>query len=191
MLFLATFFEATCTLLYGFLEKIHNYKLLVFVIFLLRGLHGVGSAIIITLVYSLTYSLSDPKNVQSSLGYIEIAWSSGIAIGPLFASFFYHLGGYPLTFYILGCFLYFSVYLTKKLQNELQDFTNKNQDDNNNINITENNDINNIQEDSSITPSVLGYVTKYKVVILLLSSVSSFIANTFYFPSLTNHLMNK
>ena len=68
------------------------------IIFTLRIIHGCCSAIIGTLLYSLTISLSNKDETQSSLGKLEIGWAAGTCSGPLFASFFYKLGGYSLPF---------------------------------------------------------------------------------------------
>ena len=91
LLSFATFFEATCTLLYGFLPLIHFYPLLITIIFFLRILHGCCASIIGTLVYSLTISLSEENETQISLGNLEIGWTLGTCSGPFFASFFYKL----------------------------------------------------------------------------------------------------
>ena len=93
LLIFATFCEATCTLLYGFLIFISNYPVLITIIFLLRILHGCCSAIIGTLVYSLTISLAEEGEMQISLGNLEVGWSLGTSSGPLFASFCYKFGG--------------------------------------------------------------------------------------------------
>ena len=46
----ATVLEAICTFFYGFLDKIGNYYPLIFLSFLVRILHGIGSGITATLV---------------------------------------------------------------------------------------------------------------------------------------------
>ena len=115
LLCFATFCEASCTILYGLLFFISNFTLLMIIIFSLRILHGCCSAIIGTLVYSLTISLADKENTQSSLGKLEIAWAMGCSSGPLFASFFYNIGGYPLPFIASGMCLYIFFYLSKQI----------------------------------------------------------------------------
>ena len=67
LLCFATFSEATCTLLYGFLIYISNYPLLITIIFILRIIHGCCSAIIGTLVYSLTISIVEESELQICL----------------------------------------------------------------------------------------------------------------------------
>ena len=58
LLYFATFFEATCTLLYSFLQKIPSLTLFLIIVFTLRVINGIFSSFIITLVYSLVCSLS-------------------------------------------------------------------------------------------------------------------------------------
>ena len=168
LLYFATFFEATCTLLYSFLEKIPSLTLFLIIVFSLRIIHGIFASFIITLVYSLTCSLSDEEEVKSNLGYIEVGMSLGSSAGPLFVSIFYKIGGYKLPFLILGLFLYISVYLTKILENEKFD---KNE----------------IEED----PSIFKFLNNLDVILISGALVLSVVSFTFYFPCLTNHLYEK
>ena len=118
LLYLATFFEASCTFLYAFLELIPSKILFLLIVFFLRIIHGIGSAFVGTLIYSVACSSANEDELKSSLGYIELGLSLGTSSGPLFASLFYNLGGYKLPFIALGLFLYISVYLTKILEKE-------------------------------------------------------------------------
>ena len=118
LLYFATFFEATCTFLYSFLERISSLYLFLFIVFFLRIIHGICSSFIGTLVYSIACSLASEEELKSALGYIEMGLSLGSSTGPLFTSVFYKLGGYPLPFLVLGSLLYISVYLAKILGNE-------------------------------------------------------------------------
>ena len=90
LLYFATFFEATCTLLYAFLESISSLYLFLFIVFFLRIIHGICSAFIATLVYSIACTLASEEEIKSDIGYIEIGLSLGLSCGPLFASLFYH-----------------------------------------------------------------------------------------------------
>ena len=168
LLYFATFFEATCTLSYSFLEKIPSLTLFLIIVFSLRIIHGIFASFIITLVYSLTCSLSDEEEVKSNLGYIEVGMSLGSSAGPLFVSIFYKIGGYKLPFLILGLFLYISVYLTKILENEKFD---KNE----------------IEED----PSIFKFLNNLDVILISGALVLSVVSFTFYYPCLTNHLYEK
>ena len=168
LLYFATFFEATCTLSYSFLENIPSLSLFLIIVFSLRIIHGIFASFIITLVYSLACSLSDEDEIKSNLGYIEIGMSLGSSAGPLFVSIFYKIGGYKLPFLLLGLFLYISVYLTKILENEKLD---KNE----------------IEEE----PSFFKFLNNFDIILISGALILSMIAFTFYFPSLTNHLYEK
>ena len=168
LLYFATFCEATCTLIYGILNIISSFSILIFLVFFLRMVHGISSGIISVLVYSLTGSLSNEDDVQTSLGYQEVAWSLGMAIGPLIASIFYSIGGYSLPFIFTGIILYTSVYLTSKLNLE-KNIENEKQIENN--------------------PSFLSSLFHIKIIICLGTIICSVMSETFFYPSLTNHLI--
>ena len=118
LLYFSTFFVASCTILYAFLYYISSFYSLIIWAFLIRTIHGFSSGIVFTLVYSLTISLSNKDSTQKNLGYLELGLCFGISCGPLIASIFYKIGGYPLPFYVSGFFLYLSVYLTNKMGKE-------------------------------------------------------------------------
>ena len=138
------------------------------VIFLLRISHGVCSAIIGTLVYSLTISLADENETQTSIGNLEIGWSLGTAFGPLFASLFYRLGGYSAPFILLGLLLYVSVYITFKIDSRKL----------------------NKDEESDENPPFASFLVYPEIFIILFALIINMIEVTFYFPCLTNHLTN-
>ena len=170
LLCFATFCEASCTICYGLLIFVSNLNILMIIIFSLRILHGCCSAIIGTLVYSLTILLADQDSTQSSLGKLEIAWAVGCSSGPLFASFFYNIGGYSLPFIASGMCLYISVYLSRQVDAKILKEDVEKEDDGN-INY-------------------LRYFF-YKEIFLILIGFSICMINvTFYFPCLTYHLTN-
>lgn len=166
LLCFATLFEATCTVLYGFLIYINNYTILITIIFLLRILHGCCSAIIGTLVYSLTISLAEESEMQISLGNLEVGWSLGTSSGPLFASFCYRFGGYSMPFILLGLFLYISFYLAKHI-----DSTKLNK-----------------EEEAEKDPPFASFLIHPKVFLILFGIMIVMIIYSFYYPCLTNHL---
>ncbi len=166
LLIFATFCEATCTLLYGFLPIIQIHYLLLIIIFLLRILHGCCAGIIGTLLYSLTITLSEENETQLALGNLELGWSFGTSFGPLFASFFYKIGGYSLPFISLGIFLYISVYISKKIHSEK---------------------LNN-EEETEEDPPFASFFLYPKIYLILITFIIGMIIVTFYFPCLTYHL---
>ena len=166
LLCFSAFLEATCTLLYGFLIFIKSFDILIPIIFILRIIHGACSAIIGTLVYSLTISLAEENEIQISLGNLEIAWSLGTSIGPIFASFCYNFGGYPLPFISLGLLLYISVYIIKKIHSDKL----------------------NMENEADKEPS-FGKLLIYPIIFLIIGGfIIVMIVSSFYFPCLTNHL---
>ena len=67
LLFFAAFFEASCTILYGFLIYFPSYKIFLFTIFILRIIHGCCSSMIGVVVYSLAASLSEKEKTKINL----------------------------------------------------------------------------------------------------------------------------
>jgi len=162
----ATLFEAICTILYGFLIYIDSYPVLITIIFLLRIIHGSCSAIIGTLVYSLTISLAEESEMQISLGNLEVGWSLGTSSGPLFASFCYRFGGYSLPFIALGLLLFISVYLARHIDSEK---------------LTK-------EEEVEKNPPFASFLIHPQVFLILFGFIVVMIINSFYYPCLTNHL---
>ncbi len=170
LLFISTFLEATCTLLYGFLNYIHSYDTLIIVIFSLRIIHGICSSIIGILVYSLTISLASENELQLSIGNLEIGWSIGTSSGPLFVSFFYSFGGYSLPFIILGLVLYISVFIVTRINSEKL--------------------LSKEEEDSESNPSFVRFIIYPHIFIILLGLIIVTILSSYYYPCLMNHLQD-
>ena len=166
LLQISTFCEASSTLLYGIISYINSFYALLIFMFIIRIIHGCCCGIIGTLVFSLTISLSKPSEVQKALGNLEIAWCIGITSGPIFASIFYKIGGYHLPFLMLGSFLYISFYLSTKVAQVKTESEEKNDGD----------------------PPFLKYFAYCDVILILGVFFSGYIAQSFFFPSLTNHL---
>ena len=157
--------EAICTIFYGFLNLIYNKFSLISFSFLSRALHGIGSGITGTLVYSLTTSFSNENEVKTSLGYLEIAWSLGVSSGPLLASILYSIGGYSLPFNVLGILLLISFFFVYNLELPL-------------------NKINEEQTNNQL----LNLLKNFEINLNLLIIIVGLLSVTYYFPSLTNHL---
>jgi len=166
LLYFATFYEATCSILYGFTGSIKSSHLLIILMFTFRVMHGICGGIIGTLVYSLTISLSNKKETKKALGYLQMGWCLGTTCGPVFASVFYKIGGYPLPFIVLGLFLYISVYLAIQVGHE------KTESDQN------------VEEN----PEIMKYLKYCNINIIIGGLILGMLAQTFYFPCLTNHL---
>lgn len=166
LLYFATFCEASSTLLYGIISFINSFYAILIFMFIIRIIHGCCCGIIGTLIYSLTISLSNPSEVQKSLGNLEIAWCIGITSGPIFASIFYKLGGYRLPFLVLGSLLYTSVFLSTRVAKERTES----------------------EEEIKENPPFLKYMRYGEVIFILGIFFSGYISQSFFFPCLTNHL---
>lgn len=166
LLYLSTFFEATSTLLYSIVYFINSFYTILIIMLIIRIIHGCCVGITGTLIYSLTISLSKSSEVKKDLGYLEIGWCLGVIIGPIFASIFYKIGGYPLPFLILGSILYISVFLTSKVAQEKIESNIKMEND----------------------PPFLKFL-KYKEILFILGLFFiGYNSQSFFYPCLTNHL---
>ena len=171
LLSFVTFFEAVMTVLYGILIYIPNKIILLIIIFIIRTIHGICAGTIGTLVYSLTISFAEKGKTQTSLGRLEIAYTLGSSIGLLIASAFYKIGGYPLPFFVGGCFTFASFYLTFQIneKNMKKDSDEKEGDDNYNY---------------------LKYLLNPEIYSILIGFVVVMINVTYFAPSFSNHLSN-
>ena len=167
ILYISTFGEATCMLLYGILSFINSFYLLIIMMFILRIIHGICAGFVGVLVYSLVSSISSEDEVQLALGYMEVAWCIGLSGGPLCAAIFYKLGGYYLPFIVLGLILFTSVYFTHIISEEK---------------------IESDEENDKQEHSFMKLLFNVNIILTLGSIALGVIVNTFYFPSLTNHL---
>ena len=169
MLYIGTFIEASCVILYGFFNFIPYFHLFIIISFSLRTIHGLACGVISILIYSLISSISTKEENQIALGNMEIAWCIGLSAGPLFASIFYEIGGFILPFLVLGSLLYISVYLTKIVSQEKINAEAKENQDNN-------------------ESSWLKTIFHLSIIINIGAVTLGIIATTYYFPCLTNHL---
>ena len=166
----ATLFSGLITIIYGFLIYLPNKTLLIVIIYFLRIFHGCCSSIISTLVYSLTITFAKKGKTQSSLGKLEVAWAVGVSSGPLIASVFYKIGGYPLPFLITGILTFFPLIYSFRIK----DKKNKKEQD---------------EEIEDNNYNYLKYLFYPQVYSLLIGVVAGMISVTFFMPCLTLHLI--
>ncbi len=164
LFYLTNIIEAFATIIYGFLIYVNNYNFFIFITFILRIIHGMGGGIVSTLLYSIGVSISSPEEIFTTLGYLEIAWSLGVSIGPVLASCLYHIGGFPLPFFTIGCFFFVGIYFIKS------------------INISD--------KGSDSSPNFFKFFN-FEMFTNFVPTVVFQIAQTYYFPSLTYHLTGK
>ena len=164
LFYLTNIIEALATISYGLLNYVNNHNLFLFLAFSIRLLHGMGGGIVSTLLYSIGVSLSSPDEIVTTLGYLEIAWSLGVSIGPVLASCLYHFGGFSLPFYVIGAFFFIGIYFIKIL---------------------------NISDKSSGTSPNFFNFFNLEMFTNFVPTVVFQIAQTYYFPSLAYHLTGK
>ena len=172
LLYFATFFEASCTILYGFLIYFPSYKIFLFTIFALRIIHGCCSAMIGVVVYSLAASLSKKENTKVNITSMEIGWSLGKVVGPIIGSICFKFGGYIAPFIFLGIASYTSLLLVKNIKIEFEIGDN---DEKNEVNINE---------------EIGKILFKAEAWIILIGFVIGIIIDIYFYPSLTYHLSN-
>ena len=164
LFYLTNIGEALATIIYGLLIYVNNYYLFIFIVFTIRFIHGMCGGNVSTLIYSIGVSLSSPEELVATLGYLEIAWSLGVSIGPVLASALYHFGGYSLTFYSIGLSFFIPIYF---------------------INI-----LNISDEISEESPNFFKFFN-FEMFNNFVPTVVYQISQTYYFPSLTYHLTEK
>ena len=123
-----------------------------------------SGGIVSTLIYSIGVSLSSSDGIITTLGYLEIAWSLGVSIGPVLASFLYHFGGFSLPFYTIGALFLIIIYfihilnISDEVNDERPNFFK----------------FFNLEMFTNFVPTLVFQI-----------------AQTYYFPSLTYHLTDK
>ena len=171
LLLFAAFFEALCTILYGFMIYFPSYKIFLFFIFLLRIIHGCCSSIIGVVVYSLAVSLSEKEKTKINLTNMEIGWSLGKILGPIIGAICFKFGGYILPFLFLGFLLFFSLFLAKKIKLEFKN--------NEEINI-----------DKKSDDEIMNFIHSAETWIILFGFVIGIVVDCYFYPCLTYHLTN-
>ena len=119
-LFLVSVFGQTlCTFFYGFMVFIRNNTLFIFLGFVSRLLHGFFTSIVNIISFSMTALINkNKKELERAMGYMELSWGIGLAVGPSVIGVFFDIGGYCLPFIIIG-FVYLSgVYYFYQIPNE-------------------------------------------------------------------------
>ena len=171
LLSFGTFFSALITIIYGFLIYLSHKISLIIIIFSLRIFHGCCSSIVSILVYSLTITYAKKGKTQSSLGKLEVAWSVGVSSGPVIASVFYKIGGYPLPFFVSGICTFLPLFLIFRIkEKKIEKEHDEEEEDYNNYNY-------------------LKYLIYPEIYSVLVGIVVGMISVTFFFPCLTYHLI--
>ena len=171
LLYFAAFFEASCTLFYGFLIYFPSYKIFLITMFILRIIHGCCSAMIGVVVYSLAASFSEKENTKVNITSMEIGWSLGKVVGPIIGAICFKFGGYIAPFIFIGISSYTSIFLVKNIKINFE------------IGDNEENEVNINDEISKI-------LFKAEAWTILIGFVIGIIIDLYFYPCLTYHLIN-
>ena len=98
------------------MSKIENRNLFICISLFSRFCQGIGSALSSTLVYSISASLCEADQLEVTMGYMELAYSLGLTIGPLIASFLFYLRGYSFPFYVFGLLALICIFFISNLE---------------------------------------------------------------------------
>jgi MFS family permease len=107
--------QTICTFYYGFMAFIQNNFFFIFTGFVTRFLHGLFSAFVSVIAFSITTSINEGKELERAMGYMELSWGIGLAIGPAVIGMFFDIGGYCLPFILIGLIYLSGVYLFNNL----------------------------------------------------------------------------
>ena len=103
--------QTICTFYYGLMAFIGNNFLFVFTGFIARLLHGLFSAFVSVIAFSITSLINEGKELERATGYMELSWGIGLAVGPAIIGAFFDIGGFCLPFIIIGFVDLSGVYL--------------------------------------------------------------------------------
>ena len=94
--------QSICTFCYSFIVYIDNNFIFIITGFIIRLLHGIFSIFVSVISFSITSLINEGKELERAMGYMELSWGIGLALGPVIISIFFGIGGYSLPFIIIG-----------------------------------------------------------------------------------------
>ena len=136
----------------------------IIVSFVLRFVQGIGCALTSTLIYSIAASNSDEESMKANIGYMELAYSVGLTIGPLVASFFYHFFGIGFPFFVCGLIMIGGFYFLRYLVIEEVKL-----------------------EDS---PNFFHVLTNFNILLTFIAVIMDMLSTTFVYPVFATHLLD-
>lgn len=161
LLYISMLIEGACTVIFGLIHNIQDKNLFIFVSIIARFFQGIGSAFSSTLVYSIAAAGCGEKNLKQTMGYMELAYSCGLAIGPVLGSCLFYLNGYTLPFYVLGALTFLCIPLIIKMQ---------------------------IIEEEYDEPEFIRILFNRDILLTSFAIVIDMISGSFIYPVFTNHL---
>ena len=107
--------QTICTFYYGFMVFIKSNFVFIFTGFIARLLHGIFSSLVSVIAFSITTLINEGKELERAMGYMELSWGIGLAIGPAVIGACFDIGGYCLPFILIGFVDLSGVYLFYKI----------------------------------------------------------------------------
>jgi MFS family permease len=90
--------------IYGLVGLLIPHAKSVIDLIIIRGFHGVGSAMIVPIAMAYMSFLAPPGQEGRYMGYLNIAVFCGIGCGPIFGGFFSDIWGMASAFYVMAGF---------------------------------------------------------------------------------------
>lgn len=172
--------QSICTFCYSFIVYIDNNFIFIITGFIIRLLHGIFSIFVSVISFSITSLINEGKELERAMGYMELSWGIGLALGPVIISIFFGIGGYSLPFIIIGFVDLSTIFFFYKIPNK--DFRKESTD----FSKEEKEKKANIEKFSFI--KVISYIECF----LLTGSIIIELNTTdFYIPTLVNYLYDK
>ncbi len=160
--------QAIIPIIYSLFKHLNGFFFYL-VAFTFRSIHGVSDGSLCTPAFGTTNIISRGPNLAKALSILEFSGTLGGTTGPLFVSFFYYLGGYPLPFIATTLISLPAIYYLIKMDfSFIEKEREKKEEDNNS--------------------SILPYIKDINIFLILLLAMTNFNANYFYYPSLSNYL---
>ena len=170
--------QTICTFFYGFMVFIDINSLFIFTGFVTRLFHGIFSSFVSVIALSITTLINEGKELEKALGYFELSWGIGLAIGPAIIGIFFDFGGYCFPFILIGFVDLSGVYLFFRISDEEIE---KSKSRKSSINSSDND---NLKEKSSFL-IILSYVECIMFVCCIMIQINTI---DFYIPTLVNYL---
>ncbi|XP_037082981.1 MFS-type transporter SLC18B1-like [Pollicipes pollicipes] len=105
------FTTASCSILFGFLDKVYDTELFIGLSFAIRIVEAMGNAGFLTASFAII-AKEFPDNVATTFASLETFFGIGLIVGPTVGGALYQVGGYTLPFVSLGGVLFFTAILT-------------------------------------------------------------------------------
>lgn len=105
------FTTASCSILFGFLDKVEDTNLFIGLSFAIRIVEAMGNAGFLTASFAII-AKEFPDNVATTFASLETFFGIGLIVGPTVGGALYQVGGYTLPFVSLGGVLFFTAILT-------------------------------------------------------------------------------